>query len=536
MKMKNFLLINVIFILLAVVACSKPKKGNETLVQDIPCEFCSLQTYWGSIDSLTVATADIFAIWWDPKFDHSYDTSSLFEKLIMIRNDCLDNLGMADPPNPNKGFFYNVYIHHGDQDMFPNGWALGQGTDPYGLPFLTVPYGSLTSPSIFHEGYHIFQYNANSPGFAYSGDTQWYIESSAQWYMANHFPFDIMTYPQAGAIIGNPQLALWHSFNNEAPDDPGAGDGRVGWMYGVRQYGMHTLLMFLTEVKGVKRSFITDGFYAMTNLSPQEYLYTKIGPKTFRNYFADWAAHNTAGLDYLTREQVQRAYLEITLAGDWNLFRPSVWSSTNSGTDGSWVQPVPELAPRGWAYNVFNITNTLDTTYSFQLEGGFVGTQGAPAHFVGRIVVVNKINGPRYSEMTMSSPLFGEASVSVTPDDSQVYLVVVSVPEYFGSYQNYPYSVKISEGLSDKEPKNDVSCTTCKILVHAITNFMTDPANEATLGDNLRQICSLLFENDPVTLGECDAWIVEYTDDIIELLVNQYLDPEQVCTAIEFCP
>ena len=22
-------------------------------------------------------------------------------------------------------------------DMFPEGWALGQGTDPYGLPFLT---------------------------------------------------------------------------------------------------------------------------------------------------------------------------------------------------------------------------------------------------------------------------------------------------------------------------------------------------------------------------------------------------------------
>ena len=23
------------------------------------------------------------------------------------------------------------------EDMFPEGWALGQGTDPYGLPFLT---------------------------------------------------------------------------------------------------------------------------------------------------------------------------------------------------------------------------------------------------------------------------------------------------------------------------------------------------------------------------------------------------------------
>ena len=66
-----------------------------------------------------------------------------------------------------------------------------------------------------------------------------------------------------------------------------------GWMYGVRQYGMHQLLMFLTEVKGVEKNLITDGFYAMTDLSPQEYLFTKIGPEIFRGYFADWAAHNT---------------------------------------------------------------------------------------------------------------------------------------------------------------------------------------------------------------------------------------------------
>ena len=27
--------------------------------------------------------------------------------------------------------------------------------------------------------------------------------------------------PQAGTILGNPQLALWHSYNNEAPGDFG---------------------------------------------------------------------------------------------------------------------------------------------------------------------------------------------------------------------------------------------------------------------------------------------------------------------------
>ena len=119
--------------------------------------------------------------------------------------------------NPGQGFFYNVYIHHDENDPFPSGWAFGQGTDPFGLPFLTVPSKGMYDQTIYHEGFHIFQYNANSPGFAYSGDTQWYIESSAQWYMANYFPNEVSTFVEAGAILGNPQLALWHSFANEAP-------------------------------------------------------------------------------------------------------------------------------------------------------------------------------------------------------------------------------------------------------------------------------------------------------------------------------
>ena len=201
----------------------------------------------------------------------------------------------------------------------------------------------------------------------------------------------------------------------------------------------------ITFFLGIDRSFITDGFYAMTDLSPQEYLFTKIEPDIFRSHFADWAAHNTAGLDYLTREQVERALLEVSLAGDWDLFRPSVWYSENSGTNGEWVYPNEDLAVRGWAYNVFNITNTMTTTYTFQLEGETFGSQGAPAHFVGRIVVINK-DGPRYSEMIMSGALTGEASVSVTSEDSQVYLIIASVPEYFQSYQHYPYKVKISKG------------------------------------------------------------------------------------------
>ena len=51
--------------------------------------------------------------------------------------------------------------------------------------------------------------------------------------------------------------------------------------------------------------------------------------------------------------------------------------------------------------------------------------------------------------MDMLTPLYGEASVPVTPEDSQIYLVVVFAPDFFGSYQNYPYQVKITEGNYD---------------------------------------------------------------------------------------
>ena len=82
-----------------------------------------------------------------------------------------------------------------------------------------------------------------------------------------------------------------------------------------------------------------------------------------RSHFADWAGHNSAKMDYLSAEQYERGLLEITLAGDWDYFRPSVWEATDQGTEGNWVRPSQELTTRGWAYNVWNITNTGEANY-----------------------------------------------------------------------------------------------------------------------------------------------------------------------------
>lgn len=396
-----------------------------------------LQTEWGSPEELEVVTNGIWAIWWYPQFDHADDAQWLFGQLNDIRCRSLTELAMQDPPNPGNGVYYNVYLHHGAEDDFPEGWGNGQGTDSFGNPFLTLPDGAhLDEGNIGHEGFHVFQYSANSPGFAYSGDSQWYIESSAQWYAAWRRPTAEDAFIEAGAIDGNPHLALWHSFSNEAPGDP------TDWMFQVRQYGMHTYLYYLTEEAGLSRDIITAGFYGMVPLSPQNYHYEQASPDALRGIFADWGAHNTADFDYLTPEQVQRARLEVQAVGDPKNTNPYVAVLSDEGTTGA-VRPPAALTPRGWGYNVVRIDNTAAATYELLVVGDATGSEGAASHFEVRVVLMRP-EGAEYIEATMDDALTGSASATVGADVTEVYLVVAAVPEHFGGNQTYGYEYTVT--------------------------------------------------------------------------------------------
>jgi hypothetical protein len=390
-----------------------------------------------------VAADGAFAIWWAPQFDHADDAVIMLDRLNGIRDECVHDLGMRDPPNPEACFHFNVYVHHGPADDFPNGWGAGVGTDRHHFPYMTLPDGAHLSDSyLYHEGFHVFQYQGSSPGFGLS-DAGWYVESSAQWYMASNMPGDDNAFVEAGAIIANPQLALWHSFGNEAPGDP------VDWLYQVRQYGMHTLLYYLTDVVGVDSEIITGGFYSGTDLRPQEHLYTLIGPDTLRDHFADWAARNTGGLDYLTPAQVQEAQEEVELVGDPDNLHPYIAEVTDVQIGDAWTfEPCAGgvigscFAPRGWAYNVIRIENSEAATYAFTLEGAATGSQGAASHFEGRIVVMQDA-GPVYVDLEMTNDLDGAGSVEVAATDAEVLLVVVSVPGHFTGNQTYGYRVEV---------------------------------------------------------------------------------------------
>ncbi|HMQ88974.1 MAG TPA: DUF6055 domain-containing protein, partial [Flavilitoribacter sp.] len=159
---------------------------------------------FGDLTECDTMTRGIFIVWWDKDFDLTAKADQLLDTMISYRNICLNDLDMADPPNPENGYYYNVYLHGGGF-FAPQNWGNGQGTDSNGFPFLTLPKDAVNDwVNTAHETFHIFQYNANSPGFAYSGDSQWYIEASANWFAARQNPDSPRRFVEAESLVRMP--------------------------------------------------------------------------------------------------------------------------------------------------------------------------------------------------------------------------------------------------------------------------------------------------------------------------------------------
>merc|ERR1719309_526931 len=93
--------------------------------------------------------------------------------------------------------------------------------------------------------------------------------------------------------------------------------------------------------------------------------------------------------------------------------------------------------------------------------------------------------------------------------------------------------LKPSASLQYKEEESpDILCIVCQTVMEVLDQYITEENTEQEVADALGQICALLPE--PLNL-ECQAMIQEYTDDIIELIVNQFLSPSQVCSKLGLC-
>ena len=381
--------------------------------------------------SANVTTEGIFAVHWNPSTGATEQkVSDLLDRLHEVRCLCLE-WGMEDPPTVGRNVYYNVF--------FEDGRGQGQGTH-MGLPYLNLP---VTNPAVEHEGFHIFQYDATAPGFEYAGDSQWFIETSAQWFKAYMKPTATSTFIEAMAILYNPHLALWHSFSNEAPGDP---DSSM-WTYGVRQYALGTWLYYLTEIAGVmKRAAIPAAFYTDTAMLPQEFFYRHVGEDVFRVAFADWAAHSCADFDYLTRSQERYARMHSNgfVYQQENLVAPFVAELSSEGTGGSWQSPPPELQPRGWSFNVVRVEYPTPGVYEMAIQGDAEGSLGAPSHFEARFVAMYGRDPAVFAAFDMVDELAGSATVEVAQGATELYLVIAAVPAHFTGNQSYGYQYRVT--------------------------------------------------------------------------------------------
>lgn len=402
----------------------------------------TINAEYGNLTDCDTMTRGIYLVWWDNDWDYSADASEMLDSMIAYRTACLTEHGMQDPPNPTDGYFYNVYIHHG-ADIFPAWWANGQGTDANGYPYLTLPVGAhMDWVNVAHETFHIFQYSATSPGFSYSGDSQWYIEASANWFAAVENLDNDAAFVEGESLIRLPHVPLWLSYDNFPAYYP------QNWQRYVHQYAMAMFLFYLTETADVPTSLITAGMYTGTTQMPQQYMFNQIGPQQFRQHFIDWAARMSNDFDFLDPDYVDRFEIE------WENYADS-WDDkefelilTDEGTNG-WHRPSDSTITTAWSFNSYKLHNSAAASYLFELNGDNTGSEGSPTYFKGQLVVQNSISGTTFHDLDMTSAHDGSFQLDVTETDTSIYFIVASMPEVFtGMDQLYGYEMQVTKGIT----------------------------------------------------------------------------------------
>jgi hypothetical protein len=402
----------------------------------------TINNVYGDLTECDTMTRDIYIVWWDNDFDFSTEVDELLDTMVEHRNTCLNELNMMDPPNPIDGYYYNVYIHTPGDFFAPYGWGNGQGTDTNGYPFLTLPFGVIGDlVNTGHETFHIFQYNANSPGFAYSGDSQWYIEASANWFGAIQNIEAPRAFIESESLVRLPQVPLWLSYDNFPNSYP------QNWQRYVHQYAMALFLYYLTDEVNVSPNLLTEGFYVGTTELPQEYLFNQIGASDFRNHFIDWAAHMTNDFDFITPEQAAANELEWDNYADPADDFEYIEIFDEDGTNG-WYQPDDAATTNAWSFNTYKIENPTDALYTFEINGEELGTYGDASYFQAKVVVKNSAGEATFYDVPMNNDWNGSLSLNLITSDTNVYFIVASMPEVFedsnADFQRFPYEIRIS--------------------------------------------------------------------------------------------
>jgi hypothetical protein len=203
----------------------------------------------------------------------------------------------------------------------------------------------------------------------------------------------------------------------------------------------------LSDFTDVPDNIITDGLYAGTTELPQEYFFNQIGGSVFRDHFIDWAAHMTNGFDFLPQNQIDEFENEWEVYADPLDDNEFIAIFDNDGSDG-WIRPDDDRVTTGWSFNTYKLFNEDTESYTFDLNGDPAGSLSTPSYFQGKIVVQNTNNGTLFYDLNMNSDQQGSLTLNLTPDDTTVYFIIASMPEYFTDVnQLFSYEMSITRGI-----------------------------------------------------------------------------------------
>merc|ERR1711862_815378 len=85
-------------------------------------------------------------------------------------------------------------------------------------------------------------------------------------------------------------------------------------------------------------------------------------------------------------------------------------------------------------------------------------------------------------------------------------------------------------------PKNDLTCSICVDVVTDLDNFITSDTTEQQIVDFVEQICAALGAILPDLVATCNDLVESQLPAIIDGLVNDNLNPQEVCNSIGACP
>ncbi|MEM7324919.1 MAG: hypothetical protein AAF531_17665 [Actinomycetota bacterium] len=436
------------------------------------CDPCPLELHTDFIiggteidpQDLTVYTRGSFAYWWDSRFDTLAQARNLASVVEEVEAD-LATLGVGGPGARAAGYFTNIFIHRGDDDVFPGYFGNGtgyEGDDETGGPvfaYLAYPFDedlAANRVNIFHEVFHVFQGASSydgTPVIDSDGpfERAWTVEAMAEWYQMSRLgDSEVRAFENVAAIAATPQLPLWEFFPRVEPaEEDGLSEGEIEAVFyatGIRQYSNGAFFYHLTEIAGVDPKKLLDAMYRNIESTPQELLFDSLGPERFRRLYTEWASQTAADFSYLDQDKVafaERTFESFTTEAPADLLTPFAITLDGADPNGTF-SPDQANRPGAWAYNVARIAAPQPGAVSFTLTADGTGDQGTSAHFDGAVLIRSDDGSWRTTDLSMDGPTTGRATVAVEAADQEVLVVIASVPEHFVGNETYGYALTVA--------------------------------------------------------------------------------------------